>query len=580
MAQVLEAASQGMDGFERRVAIKRLLPQHLRDGGRRRMFFDEASIGSRLHHGGVVQIIDYGLIDGAAFLAMEFVDGVDALRALTLSAEDRLMPEGIALHVISEVAHALAYIHDVKDEFGEPLGIVHRDVSPQNILLSWDGDVKLSDFGIALSMQREERTAEGVVKGKLPYMAPEQALGERVNAAADVYALGATLSTLLGGRAMGPAMTDAEVWSRVGEARERGVSAAVAELIGACTCREPRDRLRAADVAAAAGSLAFQKLSRGARATLRDWLAPLKPKDQEGSALDDLMGLCLVPVAGQDGGRTFTVSQMMPIGQLNGEGRPLALRMARDPRAARTSAPIEIQMLEPPPLTRGQRIVRASRWVATAVAVATAATFTAWRPGSANHNATNAGVVIETPELAAPPARLNPRHGPRAIAGQAQAHGQDQAPNRPQVAVFHAAPAGLANPAAAKAHATSPAPTTSARRARRTAVPATRVAAKAAPSTAPAAPLAAATTGTATAGSGGASDALVRGWLRVGGAGLFGGQVTVDGEAVGFAPLERALPVGAHSITVVSPASGQTLVRQTIRVGGYHTRIKPLSLLR
>src|SRR6185369_12337045 len=173
MAQVLEAVCQGMDGFERRVAIKRLLPQHLRDGGRRRMFFDEASIGSRLHHGGVVQIFDYGLIDGAAFIAMEFVDGVDALRA-------------VSLHVISEVAHALAYIHDVKDEHGEPLGIVHRDVSPQNILLSWDGDVKLSDFGIALSLGREEHTAEGVVKGKMPYMPPEQALGKRVDSAADV----------------------------------------------------------------------------------------------------------------------------------------------------------------------------------------------------------------------------------------------------------------------------------------------------------------------------------------------------------------------------------------------------------
>src|SRR5258708_16349376 len=92
MAQVLEAASQGMEGFERRVAIKRLLPQHLRDGGRRRMFFDEASIGSRLHHGGVVQIIDYGLIDGAAFLAMEFVDRLPPLRAVPLPGDQPVMP--------------------------------------------------------------------------------------------------------------------------------------------------------------------------------------------------------------------------------------------------------------------------------------------------------------------------------------------------------------------------------------------------------------------------------------------------------------------------------------------------------
>ncbi len=555
MAQVLEAASQGMEGFERRVAIKRLLPQHLRDGGRRRMFFDEASIGSRLHHGGIVQIIDYGLIDGAAFLAMEFVDGVDALRAVTLTGDDRVMPEGIALHVISEVAHALAYIHDVKDEHGEPLGIVHRDVSPQNILLSWDGDVKLSDFGIALCMQREEQTAEGVVKGKLPYMAPEQALGERVNAAADVYALGATLATLLGGRAMGPAMTDEEAWARVVEARERGVSAAVAELIGACTCRSPGDRLRAADVAAAAGSLAFQKLSRGARATLRDWLAPLKPREQEGSALDDLMGLCLVPVAGDDGGRQFTVSQMMPIslaaGQTPANDTRRTLRTLRaigDPRAARTSAPIEIQDYGPLPLTTGQRVARAARWAATAIVVAAAATFTAWKSGVAVHGASiaSAGGVAEPapivePVRAARVAAAPPKHEAAAAAS---------ATAEPTM-VFHRTPLG---PAPRRMHQTpgnSQARNNPVGLRKRTGMIAETEAAD-----------------------------IAHGWLRVGGAGYFGGRVILDGDAVGFAPLERELPIGAHSISVVSPSSGQTLMHQTIHVGGHHTHLKPLALLR
>ncbi len=556
MAQVLEAASQGMEGFERRVAIKRLLPQHLRDGGRRRMFFDEASIGSRLHHGGVVQIMDYGLIDGAAFLAMEFVDGVDALRAVTLSGDDRVMPEGIALHVISEVAHALAYIHDVKDEHGEALGIVHRDVSPQNILLSWDGDVKLSDFGIALCMQREEQTAEGVVKGKLPYMAPEQALGERVNAAADVYALGATLSTLLGGRAMGPAMTDEEAWARVVEARERGVSAAVAELIGACTCRSPGDRLRAADVAAAAGSLAFQKLSRGARATLRDWLSPLKPREQEGSALDDLMGLCLVPVPGDDGGRQFTVSQMMPISQpLGGVGQPPAndtrrtlrtLRALGDPRAARTSAPIEIQDYGPLPLTTGQRVARAARWAVTAIVVAAAATFTAWKSGVAVHSAS----IAASGGVAAPVAIVAP------AAKRTSANSE-------------AAPAATAEPPMVF-HRTAPAPQgPTPKRAR------DRELANQAHARHPLNARSRASDGT----QGDASD-VARGWLRVGGAGFFGGRVLVDGEAIGFAPLERELPIGAHTIVVVRPSTGQTLMRQTIHVGGHHTHVKPLALLR
>jgi hypothetical protein len=514
------------------------------------MFFDEASIGSRLHHGGVVQIMDYGLIDGAAFLAMEFVDGVDALRAVTLSGDDRVMPEGIALHVISEVAHALAYIHDVKDEHGEPLGIVHRDVSPQNILLSWDGDVKLSDFGIALCMQREEQTAEGVVKGELPYMAPEQALGERVNAAADVYALGATLATLLGGRAIGPAMTDEEAWARVVEARERGVSAAVAELIGACTCRNPADRLRAADVAAAAGSLAFQKLSRGARATLRDWLSPVKPREQEGSALDDLMGLCLVPVGGDDGGRQFTVSQMMPISQtamptvapMPGDTRRTlrTLRALSDPRAARTSAPIEIQDYLPLPLTTGQKVARAARWAATAVVVAAAATFTAWKSGVAVHSAAVAA------------ASGAPTPAPIASPAPPKSH-QEAAPSaadEPSM-TFHRTQQAQLGQTSRRIHKPhdSQARNNPTMQRKRSSIDASAV-------------------------------DIARGWLRVGGAGYFGGRVMVDGEPVGFAPLERELPIGAHSLTVVSPSSGQTLMHQTIHVGGHHTHLKPLALLR
>jgi len=201
MAQVMEAVAFGHGGFERRVAIKRLLPQHARDGERRRMFFEEARLGSRMHHGGIVPIFDYGLIDGSEFMAMEYVDGLDALRAVSGPTPDIApMPEGIALHVTAEIAHALAYIHDLRDDENRALAIVHRDVSPPNILLSWNGDVKLSDFGIALSRAGAPGSeALGGVQGKLHYMAPEQARGEPVSAAADLYALGATLDALLGG---------------------------------------------------------------------------------------------------------------------------------------------------------------------------------------------------------------------------------------------------------------------------------------------------------------------------------------------------------------------------------------------
>src|SRR6186713_908233 len=255
MAQVIEAVASGHGGFERRVAIKRLLPQHARDGERRRMFFEEARIGSRLHHGGIVPIFDYGLIDGSEFLAMEYVDGLDALRAVS-NRSDGIdpMPEGIALHIAAEIAHALAYIHDLRDDDNRPLAIVHRDVSPPNILLSWNGDVKLSDFGIALARVKAPRPGEtaamGGVQGKLHYMAPEQARGETVCAAADVYALGATLDALLGGGPNVPVTSEESGKAREAAALGRGLSLPVCALIRSCLARDPRFRPTAADVAA------------------------------------------------------------------------------------------------------------------------------------------------------------------------------------------------------------------------------------------------------------------------------------------------------------------------------------------
>jgi serine/threonine protein kinase len=137
-------------------------------------------------------------------MAMEYVEGLDALRAVSGATPDIVpMPEGIALHVAAEIAHALAYIHDLRDDDNRALAIVHRDVSPPNILLSWSGDVKLSDFGIALS--RADRTsALGGIQGKLHYMPPEQARANRSAPRQTSIALGATLDALLGGGAHAP----------------------------------------------------------------------------------------------------------------------------------------------------------------------------------------------------------------------------------------------------------------------------------------------------------------------------------------------------------------------------------------
>ena len=379
MAQVIEAVAFGHAGFERRVAIKRLLPQHARDGERRRMFFDEARIGSRMHHGGIVPIFDYGLIDGSEFMAMEYVEGLDALRAVSGPTPDIVpMPEGIALHITAEIAHALAYIHDLRDEDNRALGIVHRDVSPPNILLSWNGDVKLSDFGIALSRApdsdggtewEEGRSASGGIQGKLHYMAPEQARGEPVGAAADIYALGATLDALLGGGSHGPVRTEESGNAREVAALGRGLSLPVCALIRSCLARDPRFRPSAADVAARAGVLASQMLGTDGRGALRAWLEPIRARMSHSDALDDLMGLCLVPVAGE-GPRAFTISRVWET--------PSARPPRRQAAAARSRKPM---------------------FAAVAMTIALAAVAFAWR--TVRHS--KAETPFEAARVAAPP---------------------------------------------------------------------------------------------------------------------------------------------------------------------------------
>ena len=194
MAQVFEATAVADSGISRRVAIKRILPHLARDQSMRQLFFEEARVASRLQHGSIVQVLDYGDVDGSQFIVMEFVHGLDAMTAVEHGrAAGTPIPEGVALHVTCAVAEALRYVHGLSDDDGVPLGVVHRDVSPHNVLLSWEGDVKLSDFGIALEKDRTMRTTAGIVRGKMAFLSPEQLRGERATSASDVHALGAPL---------------------------------------------------------------------------------------------------------------------------------------------------------------------------------------------------------------------------------------------------------------------------------------------------------------------------------------------------------------------------------------------------
>jgi eukaryotic-like serine/threonine-protein kinase len=191
MGEVYLGRVVGAHGFERPIVIKVIRTELLTDERVALMFVDEARIAAGLHHRNIVQIIDFDLFDGGAFLVCEHVSGCD-LRALLrhLRAPPRY---DIAIAIIAEIATGLDAAHDATGPDGESLNLVHRDVSPSNVLLGVCGEVKIADFGVAKARSRSYHTVSGSIKGKAPYMAPEQILGEPLDRRADVFSLGVLL---------------------------------------------------------------------------------------------------------------------------------------------------------------------------------------------------------------------------------------------------------------------------------------------------------------------------------------------------------------------------------------------------
>jgi serine/threonine protein kinase len=194
MAEVFKAKKTGVEGFEKVVALKRILP-HLSDNKEfLDMFVDEAKMVAGLTHPNIVQIFELGRIDKSYYIAMEYVHGRDLRTIMRRAREKGLrMPLDLSLRVVSQVCAALEYAHRKKDAGGRPMEIVHRDVSPQNILISFEGDVKLVDFGIAKAATKASNTDRGALRGKLLYMSPEQAWGRTIDRRSDVFSLGIVL---------------------------------------------------------------------------------------------------------------------------------------------------------------------------------------------------------------------------------------------------------------------------------------------------------------------------------------------------------------------------------------------------
>jgi serine/threonine-protein kinase len=201
MAMVWAARLKGSRGFQKIVAVKTMLPKLSEDPQFEKMFLDEASLASRIHHPNVVEVLDLGEHDGVLFIAMEWLDGVPLNQVMKAAKAATGIPMPVAIHILTHAAEGLNCAHDLKDDRGTLVGLVHRDVSPQNILVGYDGFTKMVDFGLAKATALGDgATRAGQLKGKISYMAPEQIKGEAIDRRADVFALGVVLYAVTTGK--------------------------------------------------------------------------------------------------------------------------------------------------------------------------------------------------------------------------------------------------------------------------------------------------------------------------------------------------------------------------------------------
>lgn len=216
MADVYKAVMTGPHNFEKLVALKIMHGQLTYDDAFVKMFIDEAKISSKLVHPNIVQIMDFGEIEKKLYLTMEYVNGVDLSAFLKAIINGKNNPQiEFSIYIVTELLKAIDYICRLKDEDGNSLDIVHRDITPQNILLSYDGDVKLTDFGIAKARGSITTTTIGTLKGKLRYMSPEQARGEPIDYRSDLYSIALVFYELLTHKQAYPGDTDMTLLKQV-----------------------------------------------------------------------------------------------------------------------------------------------------------------------------------------------------------------------------------------------------------------------------------------------------------------------------------------------------------------------------
>jgi serine/threonine-protein kinase len=362
MAEIFLATQHGAEGFEKHVVLKRILTQFSADPQFSNMFIDEAHISMSLQHSNIVQVLDLGVAAGRYFLVMELVDGWDLEKILQRAhGSGMVFPPALALYIVTVVCRALAYAHG-KSRGGKPLGIVHRDISPNNVLISEQGEVKLADFGIAKAGHKREQTAAGVIKGKVAYMSPEQATGAVIDKRSDIFSVGSLLYRMMTGALPFEAPSDLEQLLRVQKAdvtpiekAKPGLSAAASAVIMKAMRLAPSERYQAADEMLVDVERVLRTEFQSAGQTeLKLWLEQLGRRDRTesiGKHRLDTSGVVKDDL-GTDlsAGTSFELDEVQEITSGMTE---LQLTPPPIPGAARPETVVERSRLTPSPLARG-----------------------------------------------------------------------------------------------------------------------------------------------------------------------------------------------------------------------------------
>lgn len=338
----------------RMLVIKRVLPHVAEDRHFVDMFVDEARLAMQLNHPNICHVYSFGEEEGTYYIAMEWVNGKTLSKIIRKARQEGGLPIPVALKVVAQVAEALDYAHRACDANGEPLGIVHRDVSPQNIMVSYDGAVKLLDFGIAKAASHSTRTEAGVIKGKFAYMSPQQCVGEPIDGRADIFALGVCLFEALTGRNPFRRKTEFETMSLIvreptPDVRERRpeVPEEVQAILEKALMKQPEERYQSAGEMQLALEAAIAKLGvvvNGAR--IGEVVSRLFIDEvREGPELDRRMSL--VPRAdGIEESRETLPPRPRPDGatELDAEAIPASLAEG-SPKERRTLALVLVPLL-------------------------------------------------------------------------------------------------------------------------------------------------------------------------------------------------------------------------------------------